>query len=74
VQNFDPDVLRFTAAQRECRVSDAHHERVAPGSRLGEDFHLLAVHEPELEQTALESRKRGGCTSADAEHTAAGAG
>ena len=45
------------AAQRERRLTDTHHERITPGAGLSEDLHLLAVHEAELEEPALEPRE-----------------
>ena len=48
---------------------DAHHERVASRACLGEDFNLLAVHEPELEEAPLErGQGRGGRAGANANH------
>jgi hypothetical protein len=66
---LDPDVLGFPTAQRECRVADAHHEGIAPGTRLGQDFDVLAVHEAELEQPPLE-RGEDARVRADSNHPA----
>jgi hypothetical protein len=34
-------------------MTDAHHERVTPRARLGENLDILATAESELEQPAL---------------------
>src|SRR6267378_2559444 len=73
VLNLDPHALRLTPTQRERRVTDAHHERITPRARLGEDFHLLAAHEAELEEPALQ-RRQGRRDRADADHSRGGAG
>jgi hypothetical protein len=54
VMQFDPHALRLATPHCERGVADAHDERIPPGTRLGEDLDLLAVHEAELEQSTLE--------------------
>jgi hypothetical protein len=51
---LDQHVLRFAPSQRQRRVTDAHHEGITPGTRLGQDLDLFAVDESELEQSPLE--------------------
>jgi hypothetical protein len=58
VVQFYPHALHLTPAQREGGVPDAHHERIAARTRLGQDLDVLAVHETELEQPPLERRER----------------
>jgi hypothetical protein len=72
VLQLDPYAPRLAAAQCERRVADAHDEGVTSRARLGEDLDLLAVHEPELEESALE-RRRGSCPRADARYAPTGA-
>jgi len=57
VVQVDPYALRLTAPQCERGVTDAYDEGIATGPRLGEDLHLLTMHEAELEQPPLESRQ-----------------
>src|SRR6266853_1693075 len=73
VLQFYPHALRLTPAQRKRRVTDAHYERITPRARLGEDFDLLAAHEAELEQPALQCRQ-GRRDRADTHHPCGGAG
>ena len=69
---LNPHALRLATPHSERGVSDPHDERIAAGTRLGEDLNVLAVHEAQLKETPLECRE-GRCTGADAHDGAPGA-
>lgn len=65
--------LGLATSQRQCRVPHAHHEGIAPGARLRQDFDVLAGHEAQLEEPPLErGEPRTGC--ADSYHATARTG
>ena len=57
---LNPHALRLATPHSERGVSDPHDERIAAGTRLGEDLDLFAVHETELEEPTLERREWSG--------------
>jgi hypothetical protein len=54
VLQFHPDTPGLAATQGERGMADPYDERIAAGPCLGDDLHLLAVNESELEEPPLE--------------------